>query len=277
MGDFGSSSKTTHGVESLLTGGQEDLLKQLTMLLGEELGTGVEAYGGERVVGPSELQQTGFDVMGDIFKGEGIYGGAQNTLADLLGEYDPTEAKKFYRESVYDPAKARFQEETLPSVLEPFISSGSMRSGAAQRAMARAGTDFETGMGATLADILYKGQQSHEDRRQQAVGQTQTQAQMLANLGMDVGGIQRDISGQQAESDYQKWLGSQAYNNPWLQQLMPALNVNANQSWTGTEEKEGWGSMLSGAMSGAGQMAGGLGSMGIMFSDRNLKTDIEYM
>ena len=277
MGDFASSSKTTTGTESILTGGQEDVLAQLMDLLGDQLGQGVEAYGGERVAGASELQQQAFDAMGDIFGGEGIYGGANVALGDLLGEYDPTAAKEYWQESVYEPSKMRFQDETLPSVLEPFISSGGMRSGAARRAMGKAGAQFESGMGATLADVLYKGREAHEGRRQQAVGQTQQQAQMLANLGIDVGGMQRGIAGEQAEGDYQKWLGSQAYNNPWLQHMMPGLGVQGRQMWQGVDEQEGWGSMLSGAMSGAGQMAVGLGSMGLMFSDRNLKTDIEYM
>ena len=49
MGDFGSSSKTTTGMESLLSGGQENVLAQLMDLIEGQLGKGVEAYGGERV------------------------------------------------------------------------------------------------------------------------------------------------------------------------------------------------------------------------------------
>ena len=49
---------------------------------------------------------------------------------------------------------------------------------------------------------------------------------MPINLAMSAGGTSRDIQNQQLQSEYQKWMSKQAYQNPWLQMLGTTLGVN---------------------------------------------------
>jgi len=93
---------------------------------------------------------------------------------------------------------------------------------------------------------------------------------MGANLlgqQMNIGGIQRDITGQQMQEPYQKWQTEQPYNNPYLQmiaslsQSAPRMDYTAQQQAPGmfSQMMPGIGSALGGYFMGGGTL-GGMGS-----------------
>lgn len=222
------------GTQSLLTGGQGTLLDALTSLLSGQLGQGVDPYGGKTVAGESDIQSKMF---GGI---PGMVAGGSEALNKILGDFDPTLATGAWEKGVKDPMMKMFKEEILPGVIEPFAGAGAVRSGAAERAMGKAGSGFATQLMADLSSKLFEGEQAHLGRQAGATGMLPG----LTQLGLQAGGEQRGIAQDILGEGFQKWQMSQGYNNPWLQQLGLGLGTQAigqTQPW---EQKGAWGQFM---------------------------------
>ncbi len=225
---FGSSQDGRQtGSAKLLTGNQGDLLGQLVGVLQGQIGQGVDSYQGTYTPGTSSLQQQGFDLVNQILSGQGAYGGAQDALSSMLEPYNSASAVDYWQDSVQAPMMQQWEDDILPRVQETFISQNAGSSGAANRAIAKSGADLATDMNASLADILFQDRQAHTANSLQAAGRTMDMGSLLTSLGLNAGGVQRDIAGEQLMEDYNDWEYSQAQNNPWLQQLGIGLGTRA--------------------------------------------------
>jgi hypothetical protein len=235
--------------KSTLTGGQSDLLNQLTSLLGGQLGSGVQGYGGEVVPGASELQQKTFDALGGLFGDGGMFQ-PSSTSKDVVdkimagtdvGTFDPTATQDWYQNALVNPAMENWSKTIAPQVQEKFIGQNAGSSGAANRAISTSASDVMKGLNTDLANALY-GEKNTFDTRKFEAGQndlnrmlqapgveSQSNTSFINNLlsAAGLGGTQRDITSQQEGADYQKWLSQQGYNNPWLQMLGQALGTQA--------------------------------------------------
>ncbi len=71
VGDFfvGKTEDPTVQQLSTLTGGQGALLKQLTDLLRDQVGTGVQAYPGSLTAGSSDLQKKSWELIEQLLSG----------------------------------------------------------------------------------------------------------------------------------------------------------------------------------------------------------------
>jgi len=261
-GGGGGSSGLDVQQYSTLTDQQRSLLDQLTSRLSGQLGQGVSPYGGQMVAPLSGLQQQGMGYYGgiapiaqqgaDIFgralssydpaQGQGYLSRAAPAMASSLADYDPTSAREYWQQSFVNPAMQNYRQNVMPQLLERY--AGQTGAGGMKKAIAGSGEDLATSLNAQLANILYSGQQAQKDRQLQAAGLSANMAQvpgLLAQQGGQLGGMGMDLmsnvmgAGQlqqtQAQNvlswDYQKWLQSQAYNNPWLSQMPLALGIPA--------------------------------------------------
>jgi len=237
------------------------LQQQLNQLLGEQLGQGVERFGGERVPGASGLQTAGFDVArgltpiasgGQQFGAQQtagldpgtagrVTGQAEQALSGILGPQDLEAVNRLFQTGFVDPAQGNINR-LLRGVSERFAGAGSAGAtggGAFGRSLGRAAGEAGTQLNAQLAKLLFETDQANKNRQLQGVGAATNLAQLpgqvagqgeilglgpLASL-LDIGGIQRGIQGEQGEAGFQEFLRTRDFNNPFLNLLPTAFNV----------------------------------------------------
>lgn len=261
---------------STLTGGQEDLLDQLTKLLSGELGKGAPVFGGERVAGLSPLQQQSFGAAGGALPlaqqafGFGTslpqaFGQAQDQLTKTLQDFDPQSTISNFAPA-RDVAVRNFQDVVVPSILERFAGANAVGSSAAPQAVADAGADLSGNLSAQLGQLLQQGEQSQLNRQQAGIGQALqvgqaplqfTQQAGQAGLGLlggvaDFGAQQRALEQQRLNAARSRFQEGQASSNPFLNLLPTALGTSAFEN-VAQQGGGGLGDVLGGAF---GQFAG---------------------
>jgi hypothetical protein len=226
---FGSTDPGGYtGNAPRMTTGQESLLNQLTGMISGQVGKGVEAYPGQVVPGATGTQQNTFDLAQLITGGQyQPVQDSQGALSQMFQPFDPTSAQQYWQQGVVDPAMQLWERDILPAVQERFISNNAGSSGAANRAIARSGEELTTNLSGQLANLLYSGQQSHLGRQVDASNTLMNQLTGITGIGTTAGGAERDIMSQLLGEDYQKWLATQPYNNPWLNMVPQALGAQA--------------------------------------------------
>lgn len=209
---------------SRLTPEQQKLMKDLIGQI--DVTKGVEAYPGRIVPGAGPLQERAFGMLENIIGDEdSLYGRGRDVIDDLFQPYDPTADRDFFETAIRRPAMQEFEDVTMPNVMERFVGQNAMDSGAARRAVAKAGGDLQMGLSAKLADILYGGRRESEARRERMVPMAADYEMSPVRAAMDVGGVQRGIERETMAEPYEKWLYSRPYANPWLQYAMPTLGL----------------------------------------------------
>ena len=267
----GSSTKQV----STLTGGQRDLLDQLTDLLGGQLGQGIQPYQGQVTANMSPLTQSGINYFGDLLPtaqaGSNVFANVlgqynptqgfdylsqgADAMGSMLADFDPTSARNYWNEAVKMPAMQTWQNDIVPQIMEKYAGQNATDSGAMRRAIANSGANMNTGLNAQLANLLFSGEQAQLGRQQQGVNQAMQMSQMpgqlaaqaggIGSMGMDMvsqmmnaGGMEGSYNQQQLTDQYNKWATEQGYNNPWLQYLGTALGTHAFQPVV--TQKSGW-------------------------------------
>lgn len=279
--------------ESLFSGGQTDVLKQLTDLLKGQIGQGVTPFQGQRVAGFSPLQQQAFrgfsglgglgqsllDIGGQSLQGfdpsqsQGFLGQAQNALTQGLQGVDTQAISDAFAPS-RQLALNQFQQQTIPDLLERFgASSGG--SGALQQQLAQAGGNLSLGLSAQQAPFIGQAALQAPGLQQQGAGLAGNLAQLPgqiasqgAQLGaqgsnflsqlLGVGGLQQQQEQAQLGAEQQRFDESQAFNNPFLNLLATALGSTPFQAF----QKASGPSMFSQVSGAAGQATGSGGAFG---------------
>jgi hypothetical protein len=166
-----------------------------------------------------------------------------------------------WESTVKDPALKSWQEDVLPVIRENFISQNAGSSSSADRAIASSGSDLMSTLASDLSQTIFDTQNASAQRNYES---SSTLGTILANLesgnlasenqaldrilsgssvasGLDttninnllstlgIGGEQRDIEGEINTSDYNQWLATQPYNNPWLNLVLGALGQTATE------------------------------------------------
>lgn len=268
MGDiFGPSGGGTER-QDVLTGGQTGLLDALTSLLTGQVGQGITPFGGVR---PGEvpfgpLQQQGFGLAGglapgigsglgllgqsisgfDPAQGQGFLGQAQGALQQGLG-FDPTQSILQAFEPSRRLATRGFEQDIVPNLLERFGAT-SGPSGALNRALAEAGADLQLGLSAQTAPFI--GQAALQQPGLQFAGaglggqlagvpgQLAGQGAQLGGAGanllgqlFNIGGLQQQLPQGIAGAEQARFQEAQAFANPFLSLLSPALGTQAFQAF----------------------------------------------
>lgn len=260
MGDlFGGKTQTTDPKTMMLptmTGEQLGVLANLSTILQGQIGKGVESYPGTYTPGASDTQNLQYDYIKSLFD-RGNVNSPLTTLDSIMGPYDMSSAKNWWEQSVRAPAMETW-DDVKAKVLEPFAGMDAMDSGASRRALAEAGATMNTDITGKLADVLYQGEQGHLNRQLQGL-----QFPLNLTTALNVpGATEREISTQQGQEQYQDWMMSQPWANPWLNQLPTALGAKAFENVVipgQTTQTKGGG--LGEILSGVGGLAGGIGKL----------------
>lgn len=234
MGKGGGSS--TEQV-STLTRGQRGALNSLGSFVTPQIGQAADVFGGQRVAGASPLQQGAFDIFGGLAPGIGgaLGGGlgglqqSRESLQGFLGDFDPAASQQAFQSGVVDPSLRNFQQNVIPGITERF-SNVAGSSGVLAKALADAGGDLQSNLGAQGALFNQNARNTFNQNRLNASGQLagqSTQGLNFLNSLSGLGGQQRDIAQQGLGADFARFQEGQAVNNPILGLLPQLLGTQA--------------------------------------------------
>jgi len=249
--------------------GVRQLYKQLNEWLGPQIGQGVEAYPGQMVAGPTALQSQAFGTAAGL---DPLAQGGMNAFSQALNSYNPNTANQYLNmpmESMqnmmgaYDPTAAQsnweanmapafdmWKDDVVPGIQEMYAGMNAADSGAMNKALAESGEDLALSQNALLSNSLYTGEQDWLNRQLSAAGMagglSQIPGQNLSTMGnvagmstdllsqmLNIGSTERGIEGEQLMEPYNKWMYSQPYNNPYLQNFLgTALSQPPMSSYT---------------------------------------------
>jgi len=212
----------------IMTGKQKGLLNQMSDLLGQNVGQGIDAYGGQITPGATANQMGAWQGASNLFNDpRGIDpSAAQRQLlsGDPAFQIDPAQRERFYNDALVAPARASFRD-TMQGIDQRY-GAGFGESGSHRGAGYRAAEDFETGLMGKRAELLYADEMASRGAAEAGMGRMAQGVSMAPQLGQDyranlgamsqLGGEERSIAGQQLGEEYNKWQTEQDYNNPWL-------------------------------------------------------------
>ncbi len=260
--------------------GYRELFNSLSKYLQPSVG-GVTPYSGQRVPSPSPLQQQGFDVAQGLTP---IASGGQEYFGDVLGQADPGAANRYMgmaeqglQQGIqpFDPstvteglqpgkdlAMNNFFREFMPRLKENIVGrAGTADAGALQKLAVQGGEDMSMGLAAQSFPYLFQGQQNQQNRNLQAGSQFQnlgmmpgnivSQAGQIGGMGADfgnqlinAGGVQRDITGQQAGEQYGNWAMQQPYNSPWINAVSQLGGSAPQMDYINQQQGPGFGAQM---------------------------------
>lgn len=278
FGDSGGTDITT--VDPWKGTGMREMFKKYTDWLQPYVG-GVSAYPGQITPGASGLQQAGFgaaagltpmatgaqqyfgDISGTMDVGQA--GRAQQTaeqaLSNVLAPYDPEMAMQAV-EPARQLALDTYFRDIVPQLKESYVSrAGTADAGALNRALAREGSRLSMGLNAQLAPYLYSGSEAQKNRQVTGVNQAMNLAQLpgsvmgqatqVGGMGTDIlsqmlnmGSMQRGITGEQMAEPYGKWAFEQPWANPYADLIKKLVGSAPQYGYIGAEQGPSLGSQL---------------------------------
>lgn len=269
-GLFGGGSETEYyetnaqkQLRNLYTGILEDIERNLEKGYGRY--KGVEAYPGTTVPEtPGYLQNYLSGGAGSLTESP-LYGAGSSILQTLLSgqpayNTDMGAAEKYWNEAFYQPAYRQFTEDVLPQLREDFEGFGAFRSTARPKQELRATTDLLTNLQGQRAGLLWNelqagrtAQESALNRALSALGPGMTYAQAPGQDITQRGLLQMQLDQAKMQEDYNKWLYSQPYNNPYLSMGMQSTQGYQPQPYV--SQSTPW---YSGLANMAGQVGGSI-------------------
>ena len=295
---FGGGGSSVKQVDPLAGTGVRELYPDFTKWLQPQIGA-VTAYPGQVTPGPSNLQQQGFDLANSLTPvasggqeyAQGVMSGAdsgaawrnlnmaESGLNQMSQPFDPQNMMNSFRPSM-DLATDYFKNDLIPAMQNNYVSrTGTPDSGALNRSIAREGGRLAMGLGADANSYMFQGEQNQLNRNAAVPGQAMNLANssnqiMSGAQGMgidvlsrllDIGNLQRGITGEQNQESAGRYAFEQPYNSPWINALSslsggaPKMDTINQQSGPGAAGMLGpmLGSFL-GSEAGAGMLAGGL-------------------
>lgn len=218
---------------------------------------GVPAYGGSLTAAPSDLQKTSWGEIEKLLNGgmqdrsatsqtaiDKILQGTTNVPQYDVGEFDTAAIQDWYKNALVNPAMKTWEQDVVPTIQEKFIANNAGSSGAGNRAISGSAQKLMSDLNAQMANTLFGEKQAFDTRKfdagmqgtqnQFAAGQSdleratqvpgmnsQDLQDFMASIGMGstAGATQRGIEQEGLNEQFQKWLSSQPYANPWLTQF----------------------------------------------------------
>ena len=261
--------------------GYRNLYQQMYGAATPTIQSGVSSYPGQITPGASDLQSQAFNLLGG-YGGQDLSGlnwqqpaqfqqQADNVLNSYMQPYDPSQALQTWQNQFVGPSMLNWQQNVMPGIKEAYLGrGGTAESGTLARAMSRSGADLSTMLGGQLSGLLNQDYQGYMGRQQTGLNQMQSWAQMPGQMMgtsldqlLNAGGTQRQISAQQMQEPYQKWLGEQPYSNPWLTQLGGLLGGQQPMETYATQN-QGWMPQLLQFLGQGAQMGGQIGRVATM-------------
>lgn len=296
---FGSSESPSISQADTKTGQQEMLLEELTKLMRGQIGKGVESYSGDMTAKPSDLETKGWGMINQLMGDSGgrtatnqeaiskILQGTTSVPSYDVGEFDTQGIQDWYQNALVKPAMKTWEKDVAPVVQEKFIAQNAGSSGAANRAISGSAEDLMTSLNSQLADKLLSEKGAFDTRKftaglqgnQNEFTAGQNDLQRILNVpgmeltdtdtllktilaGTTAGATERGIDQNALNAEYQKWLTSQGYANPWLSYLNTVLGTNAFENVVNPgSQQQGLFQTILGPVMGAAGQAGGFGKL----------------
>jgi len=245
----------------ILTNSQERLVNELSQRASEELGRPADVYQGPTVAPRTSAMNRGLQAqMENAQFSPGLSSAMEQALS---GAGDPEGVRSVY-DAALGPAQIEFQR-ALNSVSSRYGDTFGA-SGALPEMMGRSTAEYGAGLNSLLANLTFADRNEARDRQANAIAPSAAaQAQQFDQYGQlyAAGEADRAVTGQEYESEYNKWLSGQWYNNPALKLIGPALGTQTH----GIGESDGILPAIGGA-------AGGIGKL-LAASDIRLKENVE--
>jgi hypothetical protein len=205
---------------------QKWYLQKLARIGGAQLGAGVPAYQGQIAPDANMLQQQAFRAAPDLLYQQqpGLQSAIQSALA---GPGDFSDVNRLYR-SQLSGARDALQDELRG--IEARYGDTWGQSGALPAAVSDALQGFGRSQTELLGGLTYQDRQNALQRQLAGIGAAQAQQgqrRQDLNALLGIGSQQYALDAAQNAEAYQKWFGSQAYNNPWLRAASPILGTQA--------------------------------------------------
>lgn len=205
---------------------------------------GVEAYPGTMTAPASPIQQQLYQKASDLMGGNKIGNKALQTFLNTYSggyqpqAFDPSSILNLFQTSVYNPAMKSFQEEVLPEIAERFAGRGSFDSGGTLYTMTKSANDLMSNLMGQKASMLSAAKNAWDNQELQKFlginSMLPTVASTLSSTSlagipyaMSLGQTQQAQNQAALTEQYQKWLSSQPYQNPYLNLLSIALGTPA--------------------------------------------------
>jgi len=248
---------------NIMTDPQIANLNKMIGQVGQNIGQGIDAYGGQITPDATANQLAAFQGAGNLFRDPRVdSSGAINQLmsGDPAFQIDPAQREQFYQDALVAPAQSQFQDQMQQ--IDRRYGAGFGESGSHRGAGYRAAEDFQTNLMGKRAELLYGDEMARRGAAEAGMGRMAQGAGLAgmygqdqrANLGLmsQLGGEERAIAGQQQGEAYNKWQTEQDYNNPWLGFFGPTMSAQP----FAVQNNPGWGKAVGGILA---PMVGGKG------------------
>ena len=201
--------------ESMLTHGQKKLMDQMTRLLGDQLGQGVDSYGGTVVPDTNATLQSAFDQGGAFGSAE-----RDSALSSLMTpQLTADRYLQGFEENIYRPSQYLHEQGQQRQLAHQYGASGP--SGTLQKILADSNSVFNAQMAMQRGDFYKAGLDSEGRERGlalSAAGQSLSEQQASLAAKYQSGEGQRQIEGQKLAEGYANWQMEQPWANPWISQ-----------------------------------------------------------
>jgi hypothetical protein len=188
---FGSTKMPKVKQMNMYTEGQNELLNSLVEILNNQLGGGVDSYGGQLVPGESDIQSLVFgkaeDILGRLGQDGTGYGDSTRQVIERLlsggrsmdattpgavaternqfaQPYDSEADMDYWNKAFVNPAMKTWEERIAPQVREKFIAQNIASSSGANNAISRSAGDLMTNLSGQLAGIMQGNKQTADTR-----------------------------------------------------------------------------------------------------------------
>lgn len=256
---------------STLSGGQQNVASPLAKFLSSRVGQGLQGFGGQRIAGMSSFEQSGLGALSSFLGSETpLSGDITGALQKLLAGQPSTEVnsgltRDFFRKSIADPARRRFEEETLPLVRESFVGSGQFNSTARAETERRARRDLDEALLGKETELVFADEQARrqlsESALQRALGASGIApgaARSLeegdlrrAQAGTTIGALPRQLAQAQLDFEFNEFIRTQPELSPVIQQALAFLGIPTTATFFEPGQSFGEGALQGGALTAA--------------------------
>ena len=245
---FGSSGSTSTEQVGTYTPYQTAAATLLGENVDQALNTGGALYySTPTTAGTSDVQNTQYDYINNLFAGDSAATNAYNSIMDT---YSPTDAQNWWSSAVVQPATDYWENTLKPSVQESYAGYDATDSSGSRNALSKAGTDLTTQLGSILSNAVYKDKQTDTSNKLSGLNYGLNAINTLNTPGTS----QQTTSSNLLSDQYNRWYASQPYSNPWLKYLDSTLGNTGSQ--TVTSQTSGQTGILGSLLSGLGSVGG---------------------
>lgn len=239
---------------------------------------GVPAYQGGFTAPLDSLYGQARSLAQSLFGGSAqqLRGQTNSALSNVLSgrpsyQVDPQTTANYFQQAVVNPALRTYDRDIKPRINEAFNTAGNgVFSSRQSEAQGQYLSDMQTGFGQQLATLQQQNQglqaqlnEGAATRQLQGIGQASqygNQPLIQAGLLEQLGSPFQNQAQLGINAQFQEWLRTQPYNNPYLQLGLQASSVNAVSPYL---QSSPWNSVLNAGLGFAGGSAlAGSGAFG---------------